>query len=352
MRSSLRSSGGQTSVVERNSARSGLTNSSVVLVDHGLVDRIGRRAQHAGAHLHGAGPLQMVHALEGGGDRAADRQRAVIAQQHVVLVAEVLLQARALVMVERDAFIVVIGEIVGDELRGLVQRQQAFHAARHRGAVGRVQMEHAAGVLAHLVDRRMDGEAGRVDAVIALGELVAVEVDLDQAGRRDLVEHQSVGVDQEVMVRSRHPRGDVGVDQIVPAIQRDEAIAGGEIDALAPLGLRHVGRHFLQARFRWRHGRFLPCRWLICRRKPSPARRLAARRRSRRGSHALTVDERGLRRRDRQQAGNAAAADVVDAGEHHVVALDLDHHGRGQALAVELAERHREVGGVGCPSRW
>ena len=107
----------------------------------------------------------MEHALEGGRDRAADRQRAVIAQQHVVLVAEVPLQARALVMVERDAFIVVIGEIVGDKLRGLVQRQQAFHAACHRGAVGRVQMKHAAGVLAHFVDRRMDREAGRVDAV-------------------------------------------------------------------------------------------------------------------------------------------------------------------------------------------
>ena len=200
----------------------------------------------------------MVHAFEGGGDRAADRQRAVIAQQHVVLAAEVLLQARALLMVERDALIVVIGEIVGDELRGLVQWQQALAAARHRGAIRRVQMEYAAGVLAHPVDRRMDGEAGRVDAVIAPGKLVAVEVDLDQARRGDLVEHQSVGVDQEVMVRPRHPRGDVGIDQIVPAIQCDEAIAGGEIDALCPLGLRHVGGHFLEARFGWRHGRFLP----------------------------------------------------------------------------------------------
>ena len=200
----------------------------------------------------------MVHPLEGGGDRAADRQRAVIAQQHVVLVAEVLLQARALIMIERDAFIVVIGEIVGDEMRGLVQRQQAFHAARDRGAVGRVQMKHAAGILAHFMDRRMDGEAGRVDAVVALGELVAVEIDLDQAGGGDLVEHQPVGIDQEMMFRSRHARGDVGIDQIIPAIMRDQPIAGGEIDPLGPFGLRHVRGHFLQARFRWRHDRFLP----------------------------------------------------------------------------------------------
>ena len=65
----------------------------------------------------------MEHALEGGCDGAADRQRAVIAQQHMVLVAEILLQARAFVMVERDAFVIMIGEVESDELRGLVQRQ-------------------------------------------------------------------------------------------------------------------------------------------------------------------------------------------------------------------------------------
>ena len=56
-------------------------------------------------------------------------------------------------MIERDAFIVVIGEIVGDKLRGLVQRQQAFQATRHGGAVWCVQMKHTAGILAHLMNR-------------------------------------------------------------------------------------------------------------------------------------------------------------------------------------------------------
>jgi len=63
-------------------------------------------------------------------------------------------------MVERDAFIIVIGEIEGDKLRGLVQRQQAFHATRNRSAVGRMQMQHAAGILADFVNRRIDREAG------------------------------------------------------------------------------------------------------------------------------------------------------------------------------------------------
>src|SRR5260370_41703694 len=58
----------------------------------------------------------------------------------------------------------------------------------------------------------------------------------------------------------------------------------------------------------------------------------------------------GLRRRNREQAGDAAAADVVDAGKHHVVALDLHQHRRGQAFAVEFAERHGEIGGMTVPA--
>src|SRR5215475_3488931 len=58
----------------------------------------------------------------------------------------------------------------------------------------------------------------------------------------------------------------------------------------------------------------------------------------------------GSRRRDRQQAGNAAAADVVDAREHYVVALDLDQHGRVEALAVEFAKRHGKIGGMAVPA--
>ena len=104
----------------------------------------------------------------------------------------------------------------------------------------------------------MDGEAGRVDAVFALAELVAMKIDLHQARRRDFLEHQSVRVDQKVMVGTRDARRNVGVDQVVPAIKCDEAIAGGEIDALVPLGVGHAGRHFLQTGFGWRHGALSP----------------------------------------------------------------------------------------------
>src|SRR5258708_28372443 len=57
-----------------------------------------------------------------------------------------------------------------------------------------------------------------------------------------------------------------------------------------------------------------------------------------------------LRRRYRQQAGNAAAADIVDASEHDVIALDFHHDRCGQALAVEFTERHGEIGGMAVPA--
>ncbi len=144
--------------------------------------------------------------------------------------AEIALQPRPLVEIERDAFVVVIGEIRQHQLRGLVERQQPLLRGGDRGAVGRVQMHDAAGVLADLVHRRMDGEAGGIDGVGGLPDLLALEIDFDQARRRDLLEHQAVGVDEEVMLRAGDARGDVGEDEIVPAVKRHEAVAGGEMD--------------------------------------------------------------------------------------------------------------------------
>src|SRR3954468_4715381 len=56
------------------------------------------------------------------------------------------------------------------------------------------------------------------------------------------------------------------------------------------------------------------------------------------------------RRRDRQQAGNAAAADVIDPRKDHVVALDFHHHRRSQALAVEFTQSHGEIGRMAVPA--
>ena len=62
-------------------------------------------------------------------------------------------------------------------------------------------------------------------------DLAAVEGHLDEAGRGDLAEHPAVGVDQEVVFRTGHARRDVGEDQIVPAVQRHQSVAGSQVDA-------------------------------------------------------------------------------------------------------------------------
>ena len=206
----------------------------------------------------------MIHPLEGRRDRAPHCQRAVIAQQQMVFDAEILLNARSFIVIERNTFIVMIGKVASDEMRGLVQRLQAFHTACDRRAVGRVQVDDATGVFANFVNRRVNDEAGRIDLVRALGELIAVEIDFHKARCGDFVEHQSVRVDEKMMLRSGHARRDMRIDQIVPAIQCDQPVGGRKIDALRPLRVGHSGFDFLEACFGWRHGCLLPRGFLNC----------------------------------------------------------------------------------------
>jgi hypothetical protein len=93
----------------------------------------------------------------------------------------------------------------------------------------------------------MDDKSGVVDAVAGTGveHDVSVEVDLQQAGRGDLVVHHAVGVDEEVPFLAGHARRDVVIDKVIHAVVVDEAIAGGEIDARFPFGGRDAAAHRL-----------------------------------------------------------------------------------------------------------
>jgi hypothetical protein len=71
-------------------------------------------------------------------------------------------------------------------------------------------------------------------------ELLASQIDADQARGRDLLEHQAVGVDQELVLGARHARGDVGEDEIVPAEQGHQPIGSGQVDAGAPFIFAHT----------------------------------------------------------------------------------------------------------------
>ena len=80
-------------------------------------------------------------------------------------------------------------------------------------------VDHAGDVGPAAVHRAVDHEAGVVDAVAGARVLhhVAVEVDLHQARRGDLVVGHAVGVDQEVAFLAGHARRDVVVDEVVHA---------------------------------------------------------------------------------------------------------------------------------------
>ena len=101
-----------------------------------------------------------------------------------------------------------------------------------RGGMG---VQHARHIVANFMDGTVDGVARRIDFVGAVHQFVAGLIDLDQAGRGDLVEHQPIRVDQEI-IGARHLGRDMGEDQVIPAMQRHQAIAGRQVDAGLPFG--------------------------------------------------------------------------------------------------------------------
>ncbi len=176
-----------------------------------------------------------MHQDEGFTDCRAARQKPVVAQDHDLAVAEIPHEPRALLEVERDAFVVVVGGPVVELQRPLVERQQALLHRRNRDARHRMRVQDAVDVRARLVNGAVDGEAGLVDPrAEAVAQDVALEVDGHEAARRDLVEAHAVGIDQEdvlALVGGRAGR-DVGEDAVVHLEMRDEPVGGCEFDAL------------------------------------------------------------------------------------------------------------------------
>jgi hypothetical protein len=118
------------------------------------------------------------------------------------VIAEIGHQPLALADIVGDAFEVMVGD-VEEPHRGLRQRQQSAFHRRHRHAGRRMGMRHAVDVVPRHVDGAVDDEACGVDAIVrGVEEHVAVDIDLDQAGRVDFLVEHPVGVDQEVVVRA------------------------------------------------------------------------------------------------------------------------------------------------------
>ena len=87
----------------------------------------------------------------------------------------------------------------------------------------------------------MDHVAGLVDAVVGvgLGKDFALDVDLHQARRGDLLVQQPVEVDQQVL-GARDARGDVVVDQVGHLIAVDQPVARREFHAGLPFRIGNL----------------------------------------------------------------------------------------------------------------
>src|SRR4051812_48157854 len=89
------------------------------------------------------------------------------------------------------------------------------------------------------MDRARDCKSAAIDRGVRRVDVVAIAVDLDQRRCGDLVVEQVNAVDQEMLGRSGYSRRDARVDQVRPAKQVDQPVAGRKIDPRPPLDLAH-----------------------------------------------------------------------------------------------------------------
>jgi hypothetical protein len=184
--------------------------------------------------LEGASLLEEVQAAKRLGDAAANGDHAVIAQQHGVARAEIGDQAPLLRLVEREAFIVVVGHALVELEAALRHRDKPFGQARHRRGGRAVRVQYASRVLAHGVDGAVDHEAGRVDLAGAAVDDAPFEVDLHEVRGGDLLVGEAVVVDEVAVLLAGHLRRDVVEDEVRHAEELHQAVARGEIDARSP----------------------------------------------------------------------------------------------------------------------
>ena len=149
-------------------------------------------------------------------------------------------KARDFLGAAAGAGVVVVGDVANHAERMLVQREEPGFLHRHGAAGDRMGVDDAGDLRAGLMDRARDRKAAAIDRVLGGLDIVTVGVELDQRGGGDLLVQETIGVDQEMLVRPRDARGDPGVDQVRPAKPVDEPIARRQFDPGLPFGLGHA----------------------------------------------------------------------------------------------------------------
>ena len=165
----------------------------------------------------------------------------MVAQHQQVLVPQIVHDPRPFIQVQRDPFVIVIGQIVVHDHRKLRIAPQPVVLHRHRHTIRRMHMNHTARIVARRMNRRMNGEAGGVDEIRRVLTNVALQINLDQTRGRHLVKHQTVRVDQKAFfaVLVRQSRRNMCEHQIGPAVQCAQPVGRGQFNAQIPFFIRH-----------------------------------------------------------------------------------------------------------------
>lgn len=184
--------------------------------------------------LRAAALFEVVGEVKRFGDRAARSNDSVIAQHENPFVADIGGDTPEFVARWRQTLIVMVANLAVKAERRLGEWQEPAFKRRHRDAVWRMRVDDAGDILARRMERGVKRESDRIDGIGRIADDVAVEVELDETGCRHVLEEKTVGIDEQVVVRPRHARGDMGKDHVGHVEMRKQPVTRREIDARCP----------------------------------------------------------------------------------------------------------------------
>lgn len=94
-----------------------------------------------------------------------------------------------------------------------------------------MKMHDAMRIVARRMHGSVDTEADGIYFDVGIAVYLSVNIDLDQTRRRDFVETQAEGIDQESTILIRNARRDMCVDQVAPALACSQSVSSSQIDA-------------------------------------------------------------------------------------------------------------------------
>ena len=148
-----------------------------------------------------------------------------------------------LVEIQCHALVLMIAQAAVEFQGVLANGKQAILLSRNRDTRRRVGVDDACYVLARAVNGGMNDKAGFVDRIGAVEPLVdpvAVDIYLHQIAGAHLVEHHAIAVDEELVLKAGHARGNVRVYDVGHAEVGDQAVERRQIAAGLPFFLADV----------------------------------------------------------------------------------------------------------------